>query len=110
MGLASLRLVLAKGPNVVLAKGPRGAPHPRFPVDLSELREVDAPFLKRKAHTLRCPVPRAGNSGHLARTPDFLPRSARCGHGCGFLLRKGAGSLLERPNSTGNPGFSRDVG
>ena len=54
----------------------------------------------------------AGNEGSggpfFARTPDFLPRSARCGHACGFLPRKAAGSLLEEPSSTGNLGFGEE--
>src|SRR5580704_14176936 len=63
---------------------------------------------KVKLHILN--LQRGTGAPHLARTADFLPRSAHCGHGCGFLLRKAAGSLLEQPSSTGNPGFSRDVG
>jgi len=38
--------------------------YPRFPVELSGFREMHAPFRKRKAHTLPCPVPRGRKSGY----------------------------------------------
>jgi hypothetical protein len=74
-------------------------------VRLSGFHKLHAPFLNERRTRGLVPLPRAGNSGHLARTPDFLPCRACCGHGGGFLLRKGAGSLLEQSSSTGNPGF-----
>src|ERR1700733_7858007 len=42
------------------------------------------------------PLQQTTGAPHLARTPDFLPCKDPCGPGCGFLLRKATGRLLEQ--------------
>jgi hypothetical protein len=71
-------------------------PHnPDFLLSLVALRTSCAFPQKKGAHAFlsRCNVQEM--RGISLRPRIFLPRSARCGHGCGFLLRKAAASLPE---------------